>query len=280
MMKKLLLVALSLTIPSTVPTCASGSDYPNKPSGLKKLVENLILDAKAGQAAVLDSKVANLRLPDHEKWFKENFGDQLGAGLTKEYESVAGRMSTDFAQVLTQAARARKRETIVLRFEGLGRAGLPEVLAVIGFAREPIEIYVVAIEDRTTKQEWSLGQFVYVNGGFRSLGQMLVVVSGNDAKPRVFSLGSLNGRPKPNVQPRPRYPQAAKDSRIQGAVRIAATLDRNGHLRDVRLLAGHALLAQSSLAAVVQWQFTPVTLDSQPVEIQLIIEVLFELRFD
>ena len=78
-------------------------------------------------------------------------------------------------------------------------------------------------------------------------------------------------------QPRPVYPPDAKAQRIQGTVRLAAVINRDGTMQSVELLSGEPVLAQAAMDAVKQWVYEPTLLNGQPVEVATEIQVNFTL---
>ena len=53
----------------------------------------------------------------------------------------------------------------------------------------------------------------------------------------------------------PIYPEVAKRLRIGGAVRVAATVDAQGKVTDVKELSGNHMLALAAEDAIRQWKF-------------------------
>ena len=76
---------------------------------------------------------------------------------------------------------------------------------------------------------------------------------------------------------RPAYPPLAIAARIQGTVRIAAIISRDGMVRDARVVSGHPLLVAAALDAVRQWHYRPTILNDQPEEVSLALDVNFTL---
>jgi TonB family protein len=73
----------------------------------------------------------------------------------------------------------------------------------------------------------------------------------------------------------PKYPPLARQTRIQGEVRLVATVDvQSGFVREVKILSGNPLLTQSAISAVKGWQFR----QSNPPEDSVEISMKFEFR--
>lgn len=75
----------------------------------------------------------------------------------------------------------------------------------------------------------------------------------------------------------PVYPPLAKQARIQGTVRLAATINTDGAIQELIVISGHPLLAEAAMEAVRQWVYKPTLLNGQPVEVRTEIEVSFTL---
>src|SRR2546428_215065 len=88
--------------------------------------------------------------------------------------------------------------------------------------------------------------------------------------------------PGPQVRPpgtvEPIYPTLARQMRIQGVVQIDAVVAVDGHMRELRVVSGHPLLAPAALEAVRQWIYEPTVLNGARVEVSAPITVNFKLN--
>ena len=76
----------------------------------------------------------------------------------------------------------------------------------------------------------------------------------------------------------PIYPAEARAARISGIVIVEAIIDRNGSVRDVKVLKPLPFgLDQAAADAVKQWTFRPATLDGKPVDVIFNLTVNFKL---
>ncbi len=90
----------------------------------------------------------------------------------------------------------------------------------------------------------------------------------------------VGGRVKPPralLQPAPIYPTIARQARIQGVVSIDAVIDPEGNVAEMRAVSGPPLLISAALEAVRQWKYEPTYLNDQPIAVQLIVTVTFQL---
>jgi protein TonB len=96
--------------------------------------------------------------------------------------------------------------------------------------------------------------------------------------PRLFRIGGNVQAPKPLQTPPPEYPAVARQARIQGVVHLEAIIAADGAIRSVRLVEGPALLVQAAIRAVRSWRYTRPTLNGDPIEILMNVEVKFQLN--
>jgi protein TonB len=73
----------------------------------------------------------------------------------------------------------------------------------------------------------------------------------------------------------PVYPELAKRARVEGRVLLAVTVDEEGSVFEIRVIAGHPLLVEAALSAVRQWKYSPTLLDGKPVAAIITVTVRF-----
>lgn len=84
--------------------------------------------------------------------------------------------------------------------------------------------------------------------------------------------------PKLITQVAPIYPALAKQTRIQGVVQIDAVIDAQGNVVEMQAVSGPVLLISAALNAVSQWKYEPTYLNDQPIAVQFIVTVTFQLN--
>ena len=76
----------------------------------------------------------------------------------------------------------------------------------------------------------------------------------------------------------PLYPAPARAAHIQGLVVMAALIDTEGRIVNLHLVSGNPLLVNAAMDAVKQWRYRPYILNSQPIEVETQITVVFTLN--
>jgi TonB family protein len=75
----------------------------------------------------------------------------------------------------------------------------------------------------------------------------------------------------------PKYPEDAKQARIEGDVLLTAIIATDGSVQQLDVKSGHPLLASAAIEAVMQWKYRPTLLNGQPVEVVTSIHFNFTL---
>jgi protein TonB len=75
----------------------------------------------------------------------------------------------------------------------------------------------------------------------------------------------------------PKYPEKARQNRIQGTVVLHALIGKEGDIVDLSVVSGDPLLVKSAVKAVKQWKYKPYLLQGNPVEVDTQILVNFTL---
>jgi protein TonB len=77
--------------------------------------------------------------------------------------------------------------------------------------------------------------------------------------------------------PQPEYPPMAKRAGIHGVVRLAAVINTDGTVQDLKVMGGFPWLVGPALEAVQRWRYQPTLVHGEPVEVSTEIEVDFTL---
>jgi len=75
----------------------------------------------------------------------------------------------------------------------------------------------------------------------------------------------------------PVYPPLARQTRVQGTVRLHAIIETDGTVQELKVMEGHPLLIQAAIDAVKQWRYQPTMVEGRPAEVDTEIDVVFSL---
>ena len=82
--------------------------------------------------------------------------------------------------------------------------------------------------------------------------------------------------PQPVFTPAPEFPDRASREHFDGIVVLAAVVNKEGRVENIRLLRPVGMGLEEAAVAVVQtWRFKPTTRDGEPVAVEMNLEVAF-----
>jgi TonB family protein len=84
--------------------------------------------------------------------------------------------------------------------------------------------------------------------------------------------------PQPLRKVDPKYFPSALDEKVEGKVRLAAVIGKDGHVDHVELLQHlDTRLDQSSLEALAKWEFEPAVRNGTPIDVDAVFEIPFHI---
>jgi TonB family protein len=94
---------------------------------------------------------------------------------------------------------------------------------------------------------------------------------------QIYTVGGPVQAPKALYHPLPAYTQEARDAKIEGIVLLQGIVRKNGRITDLKLVKGlgYGLDQNASNAISNEWRFDPGTLEGQPVDVQVTLEISF-----
>jgi TonB family protein len=108
------------------------------------------------------------------------------------------------------------------------------------------------------------------------VGSWLMWYSEHNARPEATSSVSA---PVVHRKVDPKYVAAAVSERVEGTVRLAATIRKDGTVGAVELVHGlDARLDRSAEEALAKWQFGPAMRNGEPVDVDILVEIPFRLK--
>jgi TonB family protein len=105
----------------------------------------------------------------------------------------------------------------------------------------------------------------------------VTLVSSQTRDPGAATAGNTNGIQDAQLieQTQPRDPGVARPRGSSGAVRLQASVDETGAVKDVKLLNGDPVLAASAEEAIRKWKYKPATQNGRPLASVVVIQLLF-----
>lgn len=110
-----------------------------------------------------------------------------------------------------------------------------------------------------------------------SISQSEVPPGGVAPPPPQITVGGAVQAAKLLQKTEPQYPQVAREARVSGTVRLRAIIAKDGTVKELSVIDGHALLREAAMDAVKTWKYAPTVLNGQPVEVITEIAVTFTL---
>lgn len=71
----------------------------------------------------------------------------------------------------------------------------------------------------------------------------------------------------------PEYPKRARALKLTGEVRFDAHIDKDGTVKELKLLSGHPMLVEAAEKAVKQWKYEPTYMLGKRAEILTVISI-------
>lgn len=257
---------------STTPTYAETTE------GLKKLVQGLFDAEKTGDTKKSPEVYTTLVIPNHSQWFGKTFGGAEGERLDAKYSGLLEASANVLKKRVALAVQKNQNYTVVRTFQKPEDAQMELLKAFLSAMANPISIYGAATNSGPEdKSPTLLGDFVYVDGGFRYV-DFGVMQALSTAPAMRIRIGGNVQRPKLINEVNPVYPAAARVNGIQGTVKLHVILAKDGSVRQIEPLGGDSQLVRAAIDAVKQWRYKPTLLNDQPVEVDTEVNVVFSLR--
>ena len=252
--------------------------YPDSADGLKHFFDDIFAAMNSGDYPKASALFSTLEIPAHNAWFFKMFGPEEGPRLDARYVkllpnesgAVQGRLETALVH-----GGPTKVEAGTVPYPTPGPLGRAAVQAMV----EPVPIYSVSAGDPKANYLTWIGEFVYVDGGFRLLDQDVfqALSTAPSAAPRRIRLGGNAQMAKLIHKVNPVYPAEAKRQRIEGDVVLTVIIGEDGKPNAIKPVSGDPLLIWSAVNAVRQWLYQPTLLNGEPVEVDTTVSIQFRL---
>ncbi len=103
------------------------------------------------------------------------------------------------------------------------------------------------------------------------VGLLLIAGCATASAPRAWGQEQEQITRKAKSKVAPLYPDLARRMNISGVVKVQITIDKNGVVKNSKLVGGHPILANAALDAVKKWRY-----ESGPEETTGVVEFHFD----
>jgi TonB family protein len=249
--------------------------HPTTFEGISKQFQEILRARQQGNSERLDELRGNLVLPEAQAWIAQNFADDKTEVLAEEYAKELAQFQSTLTRSLDLRSNSETLEIRLQRWERPAQqsseltANEPKPAANV-----PVETYQITVAAEGHGSVAWLGTFAYLRGAYRFIG--------SGAYPfwslNCFTVPSANFQMAQVVhREAPMFPANALQQRVQGTVRLHATIAKDGTVHELQVVDGHPALAGAALEAVRKWRYSPALLEGQAVEVPATMEVDFLL---
>jgi TonB family protein len=271
-----MLPGAALQQPNELPptTTVSLPSYPESADGLKKFIEDMFGVLKSGDSEKASWYFSSLTIPDHDAWFMKTFGPEEAPQLEAKYQELLPQAPRHIRQAFEYALKGERTNVgvSVLQKSAETSAGLGQ--AIIEAMVQPTPIYIADGTSPKEKYPAYIGDFVYVDGGFRYLDAQVYQALSKAQPPRIRVGGNVQ-LSKLIHKVNPTYPDEAKATHTRGAVLLHVILATDGTPTEVTLESGDPVLGKAAIDAVRQWQYQPTLLNGSAVEVDTKVSIEF-----
>jgi TonB family protein len=206
----------------------------------------------------------------------QTFGAAEGARLDAKYSGLLPNAPKDIRESFEYALKGKRTDVSVKVLGSQGEVrGLSR--AILDAMARPISVYVV--DGNSPKEQFAthIGDFVYVDGGFRYVNSQ-VWQELSTAPPMRIRLGGNVAKANLINRVDPVYPDDARAARLEGEVLLHIVVATDGTIKELNLVKGDPVLAKAAMEAVKQWRYKPTLLNGKAVEVDSTISVVFRAQ--
>jgi TonB family protein len=250
--------------------------YPESEDGLKNLVGDIFGAMKSGDTDMASTYFASLEIPDRVAWFTKAFGPVEGPRLEVKHQALIQQPSGDIRAHFEYAFKGGRTnvEVHVLRGTADAKSGMSR--AILDAMVQPLPLYSADGTSPTEQYPASIGDFVYVDGGFRFVDPQVFLALSTAPPLRIRVSGDVAVKSLDH-KVAPIYPDEAKANRVQGTVVLHIVIGTDGSIRQIEAVSGDPVLVEVATVAVRQWRYKPTLLNAKPVEVDTIVKIDFHL---
>jgi len=262
--------------------------YPDNVGGLKHLIKDIMKAQQGSDIARAGVLLNGFVIPNYEKWYQENFDEGATARVLPNYQNLEQSLASQIASFLLKAQAEGLKDVEVVRFDkNCDDNASEQTFNTLDARLKQSPLYELRMFQGIEFKR--LFAFAYIDGGFRFVltpdfsqttprrASTAGAGGGDNAILRIRQGGPVTAASLTN-RVQPEYPQIARDERLAGTVKLHAIIDKEGKIKELRVISGRCSLARSSVDAVRKWRYRPTLLNGQAVEVDTTIDVIFSLR--
>lgn len=266
--------------------------YPDTTRGLEDLMHAVMKASNSGDQPTVAAYGRSLVLPKPDGWFNSVFGPDLGPAYAASSESARVTIVNTVGPMAAGMLKENRKIIEAVRFDDSCNHNATDTEYPVLLKRvRPEPLYDVRFRSDSTDTVSIVSYFAYLDGGFRYTGNFKadqpIHVKANpapqssqpgDKEPVRIRVGGNVAAAQLIHKVTPVYSDQAKRARVEGTVSIHAIISKDGGVRDAQIIQGRCLLAEPALDAVKKWRYKPMLLEGQPVEVDTMIQVVFQLH--
>jgi len=273
-----LCAAILLCAVMVLPAAAHDQVASAKAEELKATLQNILGAINSGDTKAAERLVDGFKLPHAKEWFESTFGVQEAPALEKVFAKMEPDQKKSLMDRFSWDVSNGKTDADVHVFDAAADGDMRLLKAAAAAMKAPLAIYAVRIGNGANDSGATrLGNFVYVDGGFRYVdNQVLTALS--TAPPMRVGIGGNVQSARIITRVEPKYPPEAQAAGIQGAVDLHVVVGADGAVLEATPMSGDAALVQAAVDAVKQWRYQPVRLNGKAVEVDTRVVITFSLK--
>jgi len=248
-------------------------EYPNTADGLQRLIQDVFLAAKNGDAERVTAFVKSMEIPNCDAWLHKMY-------RSDHADSWMGMCSPNERPMQELLARLGKQqgEVSIRKVNDNPEPGNGMEWGWLKSIRQPLDIYFASWKIVGAPKDYEvepIGYFMYVEGGFR-WDSSITIFKPSDTKHSNAKIVPYKLIKKVD----PVYPPDANSQGIGGTVRVYFTIGADGIVYNAHAISGDGLSDDPSLRkaaedAVRQWLWIPTTVDGKPAQGETTVDVVF-----
>jgi len=278
-------------VPPPVPSIPK-PNYPDSTSGLEHFAKDILKAQAQNDGARAEALLQSFVLPNAYDWYDHFFGRGAADVVGEYYEKAAPSVAPSLAHIFVDIQQQNFSQIDAFRYEhSCDDNAAEEAYGVLLRRREPFPVYELRF--LSGNKFIRIFPIAYVDGAFRFLLSPDYKVPSNSPKNpsgpesppsakqtpavRSVTIGGVFQAAKLIKKVLPAYPERARSEHLGGTVKIHAIIGKDGQVSRIQGVRGYCSLAESAVAAVSRWRYSPTLLNGQPVEVDTEIDVIFAL---